>query len=163
MLIPGIRWISSMDVHSSGDHLIVGGYDRKLCWFDLELSEKPYKILRYVLYGIHVRLISYNNVVDIILARFDLCIFTRRIRYLRHRPTMVRFRSSTHVCTVTSSRILSSYLSRSCVGTTYAKGWACYRSDGFPSSHGWLAQGQIALLRCGATESSSCSIRQNPK
>lgn len=47
-LTPGIRWISSMDVHPSGDHLIVGGYDRKLCWFDLELSDKPYKILRYV-------------------------------------------------------------------------------------------------------------------
>ncbi|KAI0049579.1 BOP1NT-domain-containing protein [Auriscalpium vulgare] len=46
-LMPGIRWISSMDVHPSGDHLIVGGYDRKLCWFDLELSEKPYKIMRY--------------------------------------------------------------------------------------------------------------------
>jgi ribosome biogenesis protein ERB1 len=50
MLTPGIRWISSMDVHPSGDHLIVGGYDRKLCWFDLELSEKPYKILRYVMH-----------------------------------------------------------------------------------------------------------------
>lgn len=46
-LMPGIRWISSMDIHPSGDHVIVGGYDRKLCWFDLELSEKPYKILRY--------------------------------------------------------------------------------------------------------------------
>ncbi|KAF9263625.1 BOP1NT-domain-containing protein [Marasmius fiardii PR-910] len=46
-LIPGIKWISSMDVHPSGDHLIVGGYDRKLCWFDLQLSDKPYKILRY--------------------------------------------------------------------------------------------------------------------
>ncbi|KAF8897288.1 NUC169 domain-containing protein [Infundibulicybe gibba] len=46
-LTPGIKWISSMDVHPSGDHLIVGGYDRKLCWFDLELSDKPYKILRY--------------------------------------------------------------------------------------------------------------------
>ncbi|KXN87873.1 Ribosome biogenesis protein ERB1 [Leucoagaricus sp. SymC.cos] len=46
-LTPGIRWISSMDVHASGDHLIVGGYDRKLCWFDLELSDKPYKSLRY--------------------------------------------------------------------------------------------------------------------
>lgn len=45
--MPGIRWISSMDVHPSGDHIIVGGYDRKLCWFDLELSDKPYKILRY--------------------------------------------------------------------------------------------------------------------
>lgn len=38
-----------MDVHPLGDHLIVGGYDRKLCWFDLELSDKPYKILRYVI------------------------------------------------------------------------------------------------------------------
>jgi hypothetical protein len=37
-----------MDIHPSGDHLIVGGYDRKLCWFDLELSDKPYKILRFV-------------------------------------------------------------------------------------------------------------------
>ena len=46
-LMPGIKWISSMDVHPLGDHLIVGGYDRKLCWFDLELSDKPYKILRY--------------------------------------------------------------------------------------------------------------------
>ncbi|KAF7331925.1 Ribosome biogenesis protein ERB1 [Mycena kentingensis (nom. inval.)] len=46
-LTPGIKWISSMDVHPSGDHLIVGGYDRKLCWFDLELSAKPYKVLRY--------------------------------------------------------------------------------------------------------------------
>ncbi|KAF5393838.1 hypothetical protein D9757_000208 [Collybiopsis confluens] len=46
-LQPGIKWISSMDVHPSGNHLIVGGYDRKLCWFDLELSDKPYKVLRY--------------------------------------------------------------------------------------------------------------------
>ncbi|KAF9468961.1 ribosome biogenesis protein ERB1 [Collybia nuda] len=46
-LVPGIKWISSMDIHPSGDHLIVGGYDRKLCWFDLDLSDKPYKVLRY--------------------------------------------------------------------------------------------------------------------
>jgi ribosome biogenesis protein ERB1 len=48
-LMPGIKWISSMDIHPTGDHLIVGGYDRKLCWFDLELSSKPYKVLRYVI------------------------------------------------------------------------------------------------------------------
>ncbi|KAH8106234.1 ribosome biogenesis protein ERB1 [Cristinia sonorae] len=46
-LLSGIKWISSMDVHPMGDHLIVGGYDRKLCWFDLELSDKPYKVIRY--------------------------------------------------------------------------------------------------------------------
>lgn len=44
--MPGIKWISCMDIHPSGDHFIVGGYDRKLCWFDLELSDKPYKVLR---------------------------------------------------------------------------------------------------------------------
>jgi len=43
-----MRWISSLDIHPSGDHLIVGGYDRKVCWFDLELSSKPYKVLRCV-------------------------------------------------------------------------------------------------------------------
>ncbi|KAG8815134.1 Ribosome biogenesis protein erb1 [Serendipita sp. 399] len=45
--LTGIKWISSLDVHPSGDHFIVGGYDKKLCWFDLELSDKPYKVLRY--------------------------------------------------------------------------------------------------------------------
>lgn len=42
----GMRWISSMDVHPTGDHVIVGGYDRKLTWFDLDLSDKPYKVLK---------------------------------------------------------------------------------------------------------------------
>jgi ribosome biogenesis protein ERB1 len=46
-LLPGIRWISAMAVHPSGDHLLVGGYDRKLCWFDLALSDKPFRIMRY--------------------------------------------------------------------------------------------------------------------
>ena len=26
-----------------GDHLIIGSYDRALNWFDLDLSNKPYK------------------------------------------------------------------------------------------------------------------------
>ncbi|KAI3623556.1 ERB1 [Malassezia furfur] len=46
-LQPGVRWISSMDVHPSGDHLLVGSYDRRVLWFDLDLSERPYKTLRY--------------------------------------------------------------------------------------------------------------------
>ncbi|KAL4399405.1 Ribosome biogenesis protein Erb1 [Malassezia pachydermatis] len=46
-LQPGVRWISSLDVHPSGDHLLVGSYDRRVLWFDLDLSERPYKTLRY--------------------------------------------------------------------------------------------------------------------
>mmetsp|Transcript_19583 Transcript_19583/g.45652 ORF Transcript_19583/g.45652 Transcript_19583/m.45652 type:complete len:816 (-) Transcript_19583:63-2510(-) len=46
-LISGCRWISSIDVHSSGDHLIVGSLDRRMVWFDLDLSHTPYKTLKY--------------------------------------------------------------------------------------------------------------------
>lgn len=44
---PGARWISSFDVHPGGDNLIVGSYDKRLLWHDLELSTRPYKTLRY--------------------------------------------------------------------------------------------------------------------
>ncbi|XP_036001305.1 ribosome biogenesis protein bop1 [Fundulus heteroclitus] len=41
------KWISSIAVHSGGDHVICGSYDCKLSWFDLDLSTKPYKMLRH--------------------------------------------------------------------------------------------------------------------
>jgi ribosome biogenesis protein ERB1 len=46
-LISGCRWISSIDVHHSGDHLIVGSLDRRMIWFDLDLASTPYKTLKY--------------------------------------------------------------------------------------------------------------------
>lgn len=46
-LISGCRWISSLDVHPTGDHLIVGSLDRRMIWFDLDLSHTPYKTLKY--------------------------------------------------------------------------------------------------------------------
>jgi ribosome biogenesis protein ERB1 len=47
ILQPGAKWISSMDVHPGGDNIIVGTYDKRLLWHDLDLSNKPYKTLRY--------------------------------------------------------------------------------------------------------------------
>ncbi|KAK2753439.1 Ribosome biogenesis protein erb1 [Onygenales sp. PD_40] len=53
ILQPGARWISSFDIHptsstnSGGDNLIVGSYDRRLLWHDVDLSPRPYKTLRY--------------------------------------------------------------------------------------------------------------------
>ena len=44
---PGARWISSLDLHPGGDNLIVGSYDKRLLWHDLDLSVRPYKTLRY--------------------------------------------------------------------------------------------------------------------
>lgn len=55
-LLSGCRHISSMDIHSSGDHLIVGSLDRRMIWFDLDLSHTPYKTLKYherALRGVH--------------------------------------------------------------------------------------------------------------
>ncbi|KAH7114455.1 ribosome biogenesis protein ERB1 [Dendryphion nanum] len=44
---PGAKWISSFDVHPGGDNIIVSTYDKRLLWHDLDLSNKPYKTLRY--------------------------------------------------------------------------------------------------------------------
>jgi ribosome biogenesis protein ERB1 len=46
-LISGCKWLSSIDVHPSGDHVIVGSYDRRVVWFDLDLSSTPYKTLKF--------------------------------------------------------------------------------------------------------------------
>mmetsp|Transcript_16888 Transcript_16888/g.34989 ORF Transcript_16888/g.34989 Transcript_16888/m.34989 type:complete len:693 (-) Transcript_16888:1155-3233(-) len=44
-LNPGFDWISSLAVHPSGDHIVVGSHDQRLAWFDLDLSSKPYKTI----------------------------------------------------------------------------------------------------------------------
>jgi len=46
-LVSGCKWLSSIDVHPSGDHVIVGSYDRRVVWFDLDLSSAPYKTLKF--------------------------------------------------------------------------------------------------------------------
>ncbi|KAI9030437.1 ribosome biogenesis protein BOP1 [Hyaloraphidium curvatum] len=45
-LMSGVKWISSMDVHPQGDNVIVGSFDKRVCWFDMDLSSKPYRVLR---------------------------------------------------------------------------------------------------------------------
>ncbi|KAL2911961.1 Ribosome biogenesis protein erb1 [Polyrhizophydium stewartii] len=46
-LVPGTQWISSIDIHPGGDNVIVGTYDKRVHWFDMDLSSKPYKTLRF--------------------------------------------------------------------------------------------------------------------
>nr|CCA19917.1 conserved hypothetical protein [Albugo laibachii Nc14] len=58
-LSSGVKWISSLDVHPSGDHLIIGSYDRRLCWFDLDLSSTPFKTLKY--HEKAIRAVSYHS------------------------------------------------------------------------------------------------------
>ncbi|KAJ6700592.1 RIBOSOME BIOGENESIS PROTEIN BOP1 BLOCK OF PROLIFERATION 1 PROTEIN [Salix koriyanagi] len=42
----GLREVSSISIHPAGDNIIVGSRDGKLCWFDMDLSSKPYKVLK---------------------------------------------------------------------------------------------------------------------
>ncbi|XP_072266611.1 ribosome biogenesis protein BOP1 [Pyxicephalus adspersus] len=46
-LMANCKWVSSMAIHPAGDNLICGSYDSKLAWFDMDLSTKPYKVLRH--------------------------------------------------------------------------------------------------------------------
>ncbi|KAF9611118.1 hypothetical protein IFM89_027018 [Coptis chinensis] len=47
MLEPGVREVSSITIHPTGDHLIVGSREGKLCWFDMDLSSQPYRKLKF--------------------------------------------------------------------------------------------------------------------
>jgi ribosome biogenesis protein ERB1 len=44
-LTSGASSHSSLDIHPSGDHLLVGSHEGQLYWFDLDFSVRPYKVL----------------------------------------------------------------------------------------------------------------------
>jgi ribosome biogenesis protein ERB1 len=56
---PGARWISSFDIHPGGDNIIVGSYDRRLLWHDLDLSTRPYKTMRF--HAKAIRAVKYHK------------------------------------------------------------------------------------------------------
>ncbi len=43
----GAKWISSIAVHPKGDNFILGTYDKKIVWFDMDMGSAPYKNLKY--------------------------------------------------------------------------------------------------------------------
>ncbi|XP_026155780.1 ribosome biogenesis protein bop1 isoform X1 [Mastacembelus armatus] len=63
------KWISSMAVHPGGDHVICGSYDCRLSWFDLDLSTKPYKMLRH--HKKAVRGVAYHRVYPLFASASD--------------------------------------------------------------------------------------------
>lgn len=46
-LQPGVKWLSAFDIHPQGDNVVTASFDRRVTWHDMELSERPYKTLRY--------------------------------------------------------------------------------------------------------------------
>uniref|UniRef100_A0A182KD43 Ribosome biogenesis protein BOP1 homolog n=1 Tax=Anopheles christyi TaxID=43041 RepID=A0A182KD43_9DIPT len=57
-LYPGCKWISSMAIHPKGDNLLIGTYEKRLMWFDLDLSTKPYQQLR--IHNSAIRSVAYH-------------------------------------------------------------------------------------------------------
>lgn len=68
-LQPGLKWISSIDVHPTGDHIVIGSYDKRLCWFDLDLSTKPFKTLRY--HSKALRSVGFSKSYPLVLSASD--------------------------------------------------------------------------------------------
>eukprot|EP00092_Neocalanus_flemingeri_P020013 GFUD01021673.1.p1 GENE.GFUD01021673.1~~GFUD01021673.1.p1 ORF type:complete len:738 (+),score=261.12 GFUD01021673.1:70-2283(+) len=46
-LMSGAKWISSIAIHPAGDNILTGTFDKKVQWYDLDLSSMPYQVLRY--------------------------------------------------------------------------------------------------------------------
>ncbi|XP_034016581.1 ribosome biogenesis protein bop1 isoform X2 [Thalassophryne amazonica] len=63
------KWISSMAIHPGGDHVICGSYDCRLAWFDLDLSTKPYRMLRH--HKKAVRGVAYHRVYPLFASASD--------------------------------------------------------------------------------------------
>jgi len=45
-LEPACKFVSCLAVHPEGDNAVVGSYDMRVCWFDLDLSARPYKTIK---------------------------------------------------------------------------------------------------------------------
>ena len=45
-LLCPVQRLTSMAVHPSGDHVLLGSADRKVLWYDLDLSPRPYRTLK---------------------------------------------------------------------------------------------------------------------
>lgn len=68
-LMPGARWISSFDIHNGGDNIIVGAFDKRLLWHDMELSTKPYRTLRY--HEKAIRAVKYHTGMPLFVSASD--------------------------------------------------------------------------------------------
>mmetsp|Transcript_22 Transcript_22/g.80 ORF Transcript_22/g.80 Transcript_22/m.80 type:complete len:219 (+) Transcript_22:3-659(+) len=65
-LIGGFKSLSGMDIHPAGDNVICSSYDRRLSWFDMDLSTKPYKTMRYNNTGL--RSVAYHKRLPLFAA-----------------------------------------------------------------------------------------------
>nr|XP_054748921.1 ribosome biogenesis protein bop1-like [Lytechinus pictus] len=58
-LISSAKWVSSISIHPAGDNVLIGSYDCRVSWFDMDLSTKPYQTLRH--HRKAVRQVNYHH------------------------------------------------------------------------------------------------------
>ena len=68
-LTPTVKWISSLAVHPGGDNVILGSYDRRVCWFDMDLSASPYKTM--VAHALAVRSVAFHPRLPLFASASD--------------------------------------------------------------------------------------------
>ena len=57
--VSNLNTITHISVHKNGDDILAGSKDGKVAWFQLELNEKPYKIMEY--HGDKIRNVAYHD------------------------------------------------------------------------------------------------------
>ena len=55
--------------HPGGDNLLLGSYDKRLCWFDMDLSTSPYRTLRS--HALAVRAVCYHPQLPLFASASD--------------------------------------------------------------------------------------------
>lgn len=57
--ISNLNTITHITVHPNGDDILAGSKDGKVSWFQLELSEKPFKMMDY--HGDKIKVVSFHS------------------------------------------------------------------------------------------------------
>ncbi|SCU83039.1 LAME_0C03774g1_1 [Lachancea meyersii CBS 8951] len=68
-LMPGARWLSTIDIHPRGDNLLASSFDKRVLWHDLDLASTPYKTLRY--HEMAVRSVSFHKKLPLFCSASD--------------------------------------------------------------------------------------------
>lgn len=56
-------------MHPGGDNVILGSYDRRVCWFDMDLSASPYKTM--VAHALAVRSVAFHPRLPLFASASD--------------------------------------------------------------------------------------------
>lgn len=68
-LMPGARWLSTIDIHPRGDNLLASSFDKRVLWHDLDLASTPYKTLRY--HEMAVRKVAFHKKLPLFCSASD--------------------------------------------------------------------------------------------